>query len=100
MSILAALLAALILPLALYELVTGRTPGGRQRWGLYRWLTTPPRVRIAALAGLGVSALLLLRYPPETGRDAIAGVIRLCTGCGAALGGRQGKPLDSAPPRG
>lgn len=57
-------------------------------------------MRVAALVGLGVSALLLLRYPPATGGDAIAGVIGLCLGIAAALGRRPGKPLDGAPPRG
>lgn len=91
MSILTAALALLILPIGLYELATGHMPGGAQRWGVYRWLTTPLRVRIAALVSLAVCAFFLLSYPPETGAALIAGAIGLLIGCFIIWGGRRSK---------
>ena len=91
MSILTSALALLILPIGLYELVTGRTPGGAQRWGFYRWLNTPFRVRIAAVVSLAVCGLFLISYPPETGAALIAGAIGLLIGCFIIWGGQRGK---------
>ena len=91
MSILTSALALLILPIGLYELVTGRTPGGAQRWGFYRWLNTPFRVRIAAVVSLAVCGLFLISYPPETGAALIAGAIGLLIGCFIIWGDQRGK---------
>ena len=89
MSILSTLLALLVLPVGLYELITGEMPGGRKRWGMYRWISTPLRVRFASLVGLGVSSFLLLRYPPVTGGDFLGGLIGLCIGSSVVLGSRR-----------
>ena len=91
MSVLLSALALFILPIGLYELMTGQMPGGAQRWGFYRWLNAPLRVRIAALVSLAVCALFLLSYPPETGAAFIAGAIGLLIGCFIIWGGRRGK---------
>jgi hypothetical protein len=90
-SILTSALALLILPIGLFELVSGQMPGGAQRWGVYRWLSTPLRVRVAALVSLAVCAFFLLSYPPETGAALIAGAIGLLIGCFIIWGGRRGK---------
>lgn len=91
MSILLSALALFILPIGLYELVTGQMPGGAQRWGFYRWLSTPLRVRVAALVSLAICALFLLSYPPETGVALITGAIGLLMGCVIIWGGRRSK---------
>ena len=91
MSILTSALALLILPIGLFELVSGQMPGGAQRWGFYRWLSTSLRVRVAALVSLAVCAFFLLSYPPETGAALIAGAIGLLIGCFIIWGGRRGK---------
>jgi len=91
MSILLSALALFILPIGLYELVTGQMPGGAQHRGFYRWLSAPLRVRVAALVSLAVCALFLLTYPPETGAALIAGAIGLLVGCIIIWGGRRGK---------
>jgi hypothetical protein len=93
LSILTTALALLILPIGLYELASGHMPGGAQRWGFYRWLTTPLRVRVAALVSLAVCAFFLLSYPPETGAALIAGAIGLLIGCFIVWGSRRGKTV-------
>ena len=92
MSALTTLAALLVLPIGIYELLTGRMPGGPQRWGFYRWLSTPWRIRVASLVGIGACVFLLLRYPPVTIIDLIAGVVGLAVGGSIVLGSRQTNP--------
>ena len=93
MSILTSALALLILPIGLYELASGHMPGGTQRWGFYRWLSTPLRVRVAALVSLAVCAFFLITYPPETGAALIAGAVGLLIGWFIVWRGQRDKAV-------
>ncbi len=89
MSTLTTLVALFVLPLGLSELATGRMPGGPQRWGFYRLLSTPARIRTASLVGLGACAFLLLHYPPRSGVDLVAGAFGLALGSAIVVGSNK-----------
>ena len=89
MTTISALVAFLIFPLGVYELASGQMPGGPQHWGPYRWLTTPLRIRIAALIGLAACIGLVLWFPPRTLLDVFAAGVGLVVGGSIVLGSRK-----------